>query len=53
MTYVEKVRRISPEDHEIVGESIAEIAESIRRKHPDFSYEDLNRYLHQRVNDSV
>jgi len=55
MTYADKVRKITREDHEIVGDSLAEIAESLRKKYPklNLTYEDLNRYLRQRVNDSV
>lgn len=53
MTYVKKVNKINSRDREIVRESLAEIAESIRGKYPDLTHEDLNRFLRQMVNLSV
>ena len=55
MRYAEKVKKIAKEDCEIVSASLAEIAESIRGKYPelDLTYEDLNRWIKQRVNVSV
>jgi len=55
MRYAEKVSEISSKDCERVSAIIADIAERIRRKYPHLklTYEDLNRWLKERVNHSV
>ena len=47
--YVEKMKQITEEDREIVSASLDEITVSIRSKHLDLTFRDLNRFMHEMV----
>jgi len=46
---VEKVERVSEEEREVVRASLDEIAVSIHSKHPDLTFIDIRRFLHEMV----
>lgn len=49
VSYVEKVKRVSEEEREVVRASLDEIAVSIHSKHPDLTFIDIRRFLHEMV----